>query len=95
MAACTSGAANAAHTYTNNGKSDWFLPSINELKLMYDNVRGSQGYAAQGFAAGYRWSSTGDVDSVAMVQGFFDGSVTSTCGNMKSEPLFVRPIRAF
>jgi len=95
LTACTSGAANAAHAYSNNSKTDWFLPSINELKLMYDNVRGSQGYVANGFPAGYRWSSTGDVDSVAMVQGFFDGSMTSTGGNMKSEPLFVRPIRAF
>lgn len=95
LTACTSGAANAAHAYSNNSKIDWFLPSIKELKLMYDNVRGSQGYVANGFPVGYRWSSTGDVDSVAMVQGFFDGFMTSTGINMKSESLFVRPIRAF
>ena len=34
----TAPAALAAENYSNNGKTDWFLPSRNELNLMYENL---------------------------------------------------------
>ncbi|MDP1719746.1 MAG: DUF1566 domain-containing protein [Candidatus Nanopelagicaceae bacterium] len=95
LAACSSGAANAAHSYSNNGKGDWFLPSIDELKLMYDNLRGSGGFAVIGFAVGEHWSSSEAYDSGAMVQNFDDKYMSSTGGSLKSALLFVRPVRAF
>lgn len=95
LVACSSGAANAAHSYLNNGKDDWFLPSTNELKLMYENMRGSLGFMANGFQAGEHWSSNEAYESGAMVQNFDDRYMSSAGGSLKSALLYVRPVRAF
>jgi hypothetical protein len=95
LAICTFGAANAAATYIKNGKSDWFLPSIDELKLMYDNLRKLGTFSTHGFEVGEHWSSSEAYESGAMVQNFDDRYLSSTGGSLKSARLFVRPIRSF
>lgn len=88
LSACSSGAANAAHAYTNNGKSDWFLPSRDELKLMYTNI-----HSSSVFTSGDYWSSSQNDVNFAWVQHFVtDGNAWATD---KSFARYVRPVRAF
>lgn len=71
--------------------ADWFLPSKDELDMMYENLR-KQGLG--GFVANYYWSSTENVDFVAhaWVQTFgFGGQGTLN----KSGSYRVRAVRAF
>jgi hypothetical protein len=61
-------AALAATGYELNGYTDWFLPSRNELNLMYENLADSDGDGSNsgpadlnnvgGFASDYYWSSS-------------------------------------
>jgi hypothetical protein len=76
--------------------SDWYLPSRDELNLMYHNI--GQGAAAPltnvgGFAGYYYWSSSerdGGYD--AWFQFFGNGP---QYGPSKSDPLYVRAVRDF
>jgi hypothetical protein len=68
LGVCTSGAANAADLYLTATKSDWFLPSLGEAKLMYDNLLDA---GVGGFANGPYWSSTERDSSYAWNQDFF------------------------
>ena len=89
--ACTTGAANLAIAYSTSTTSagDWFLPSLFELRLMYNNL-GNAGVG--GFANNYYWSSS-EYDSVnAWAQGFNAGD---QYGNDKNYTLPVRVVRAF
>ncbi|MFM8838743.1 MAG: FISUMP domain-containing protein, partial [Bacteroidota bacterium] len=74
-----------------NGYSDWYLPSRDELGLMYSNlhVQGIVGFSNTGY-----WSSSQyhDVSYGAWRLWFGDGNFT---GNFKSEPAQVRAVRAF
>jgi hypothetical protein len=87
FAACTSGAANAAHAYSKNGKSDWFLPSRDELMMMYSNI-----YNFHTFVNADYWSSSQDTGTRAITVHFGNGDWYSLS---KSLPGRVRPIRAF
>ncbi len=87
LAACTSGAANAAHEYSNGGKTDWFLPSREELMLMYTNIHGLSPFAPTDY-----WSSSQNSDIYAMTVNFGSGNWFSID---KSFSRHVRPIRAF
>jgi hypothetical protein len=82
-------AAQLCDSYSVNGYSDWFLPSKDELDLMYTNL------AAQdtgGFNASIYWSSSENGSASAWFQSFSDGS---QLGNNKFNAVLVRAVRAF
>jgi len=83
----TSGAAFFAEASTCGTKTDWFLGSLGEMKLMYDNLQG-----VGGFASGNYWSSSEDVALNAWYQSFTVGIQYSY---VKTFTSFVRPVRAF
>jgi hypothetical protein len=72
-----------------NGYSDWFLPSKDELDLMYQNLH-QQGLG--GFAAGGYWSSSEDDSGSGWAQGFSPGGQLDYG---KLSALRVRAARAF
>ena len=84
---CTSGAVQAASDLVLGGKDDWVLGSLGEMKLMYDNLQG-----VGGFAADYYWSSSESNATVAWVQYFGYGYQDSST---KVGTRYVRPVRAF
>lgn len=92
LKSCVSGAANVADEYvSSNGTSDWFLPSLGEMKLMYDNLL-STGVGR--FSDSLYWTSTEDEDAqYAWSQNFNDGSQGNYVN--KNEELPVRPVRSF
>jgi len=80
-------AASIAKAYNGGGKTDWFLPSKNELNELY-----TRRAAVGGFAGGYDWSSSESLAGSAWYQLFdngFQGSVS------KNFSFYVRPVRAF
>lgn len=85
----TIGAANIALNFSFNNYNDWYLPSLGELMLIYNNLRinGSE----TEFGAQY-WSSTENTPSNAWIQ-TFDAAIVS--GVAKNTQLRVRPIRKF
>ena len=74
-----------------NGVDDWFLPSKDELNLMYANLH-TQGLG--GFATGSYWTSSENVDfaSSVYIQKFSNGK---SGGDGRYSKKLVRPIRAF
>jgi hypothetical protein len=89
VASCTARgiAAQLADALTFGGKSDWFLPSRDELALIYAN-RAIIG----GFAADTYWSSSEHNAGGAWLQYFYNGHQEI---NYKGGALSVRPVRAF
>ena len=100
----TNFAAGVAWAYTNNSKTDWFLPSKHELnqlcrygwRLSVDNTAitctGMTGTIRTGFSAVDYWSSSEGGDNGAWSQGFSNGGQASTT---KDSTYYVRPVRAF
>jgi hypothetical protein len=88
-------AAQACNAYTNTDKEtrveydDWFLPSKDELALMYDNLKMN---GLGGFSDWYYWSSSEYDDNNAWLQYFDDGY---QYGDGKHAEIRVRPVRAF
>jgi len=81
---------NAAHFATScsaGGKSDWFLGSLGEMKLMYDNLQGVGELTAPLY-----WSSTEASSTTAWVQDFYYGGQDAKAKNFT---YWVRPVRAF
>jgi hypothetical protein len=81
---------NAAYFATScsaGSKSDWFLGSLGEMKLIYDNLQG-----VGGFVENYYWSSSEYDASVAWFQGFDAGFQSN---GYKNDTYYVRPVRAF
>ena len=68
--------------------SDWYLPSSDELNLLYINRS-----AIGGFTNNSYWSSTENGNNNAYSRDFSNGIPTG--GNGKSTPLYVRAIRSF
>ncbi len=91
LANCTYGAANVAASYQGGGKSDWFLPSKDELyRIYYEKIA-----AGMPDIGGHYWSSSESSEnaSFAWEQGFY-GDANANNKN-SSGFYFVRPIRAF
>jgi hypothetical protein len=85
----TGKAAQLCASYTYSGYSDWFLPSQDELDLMYKNL------AAKGlgsFTGGWYWSSSQYNSSGSWEQRFSDGYQAN---GSKSHSWCVRAVRAF
>ena len=83
----TNNAAYFATSCNAGGKSDWFLGSLGEMKLMYDNLQG-----LGGFVEFVYWSSSEDSEDTARYQDFNTGFQGS---GYKDAPYYVRPVRAF
>ena len=84
---CTSGAIQVAADYTNNSKTDWHLPSKDELAQLY-NQRATVG----GFGFGRYWSSSEFDDGRTWGLNFLSGSQAYYT---KNNTYSVRPVRAF
>jgi hypothetical protein len=68
-------------------KDDWFLGSLGEMKLMYDNLQGVGGFVEDRY-----WSSAELDSNYAWLQVFGDG-YQSNFG--KANTFYVRPVRSF
>ena len=86
---CTFGAANAVSTYSGGGKSDWFLPSKDELNEMYlaNSLIGDL------IGANWYWSSYENNFGSSWYQRMSDGFQTGY--NKVGIEAYVRPIRTF
>ena len=100
----------AARAYTNNGFTDWFLPSKDELNAMCNYSRnpttpptgtcsGTQNATfatgAFGFAAVDYWSSSQVDENGAESQHFGIFGFGAQLNGTKNSTLFIRPVRAF
>jgi hypothetical protein len=101
-ATCTSGAIQVAADYVNNGKTDWHLPSKDELNELCKYARlqttgdtsvvCSKKGSGSGFSPLSYWSSSEGSATDAWSQFFYFG----TQGNgVKTYASQVRPVRAF
>ncbi len=86
-AIATSYAAGLARAYTGGGYNDWYLPSKDELNILYINK-----VAIGGFAGVRYWSSTEAGNNFAWWQEFQYGGYLSS---NKSNSCYVRAIRSF
>ncbi len=82
-------AASLCYNLEMNGYSDWFLPSINELFLMYKNLH-EKGWGD--FKDSFYWSSTQDKYG-AWVVSFYYGNKSNQ--NRNENAIKTRAIRAF
>jgi len=82
-------AVTVANSYSNNGLSDWFLPSRDELDEMYFRKDAIGGV----FVPGKYWSSSEVGAGSAWSQNFAAGGQDD--GGSKSDDVRVRPVRAF
>jgi len=93
-------AARFADESTCNGQTDWFLPSKDELDLVYNVVR-ARDVPLGDFDKGYYWTSTDYNNVTAWTQYFTDGQqfdrVQTLAANKQppNRPFRVRMIRAF
>tara|TARA_B110000977_G_scaffold125711_1_gene160883 strand:+ start:27 stop:632 length:606 start_codon:yes stop_codon:yes gene_type:complete len=84
-------AASEALAYESGGYSDWYLPSIEELELMYNTIgQGADNYG--GFSNGWYWSSSENFSNNAWLVNFGNGYATYTNKDYTGR---VRVIRAF
>ena len=100
-------AAVEARAYQGNSKTDWHLPSKDELNQMCKWQGGlawtsdattcssttlNSGLGASGFANGTYWSSSENGTHFAFIRGFNNGADNFT---WKYSTYYVRPVRAF
>jgi len=92
----TDKAAQLCNALTKGGYSDWFLPSKDELTLMYENLhlKGVGGFAYASDACNAYWSSSEDWARAAWIHYFFsDDDYQQTSGKVNIHR--VRAARAF
>jgi len=78
--------------YSGGSQTDWFLPSLGELKIMHDNLKNIQ--TLLGLEGILYWSSSEYDENHAWFVNFGNGFTYSNY--LKSDDFrFVRPIRAF
>ncbi|GHT82037.1 hypothetical protein FACS1894137_00200 [Spirochaetia bacterium] len=84
-------AAQLCTSFNYGGYTDWFLPSKDELDLIYKNlaIKG-----VGGFTGDWYWSSSENNTNYAWSQNFSDGRQYAA-SNGKLNPLCVRAVRAF
>jgi hypothetical protein len=98
-------AAKAAAAYQFNGYTDWFLPSKDELNLMWVNLADTDNNDTNsgvgliagnpgGFASNYYWSSSQSGSIFGWVSNLGNGYQSSD-GLLKNDALRVRAVRAF
>lgn len=94
-------AANLCANLSLNGYDDWFLPSLYELKEMYDNKTAinttATANSGTGFTSDKYWSSTEKQEGLSYGCGYIDFSIgdNDTYTSIKSKLYYVRAIRAF
>jgi tetratricopeptide (TPR) repeat protein len=74
------------------GKTDWFLPSKDELDLMYKNLEKN---GVGGFSGGAYWSSSEGINNSAWYQTFSSGVQTGSYTLNKMMTHSARAVRAF
>jgi len=75
-----------------NGYSDWYLPSLGELQLMYSNLHGQGIGGFSNTAYSWYWSSSQGSPYSAWLMDFYNGGVYNYG---KSNGARVRAVRAF
>ena len=80
-------AARLAADYSQNGISDWFLPSGDELNKLYLNRARVGGFSTVNY-----WSSSEYSNNIALSRSFFNGGEKA---DFKYSNYSVRPIRSF
>jgi Protein of unknown function (DUF1566) len=88
LTGCTTDAAVAASSYRGGGKTDWYLPSKDELRQLF--VRKSK--VGDFIFHGY-WSSSESGPDQAWIQDFYADYTPAT--TEKGYANYVRPVRAF
>ena len=83
-------AANFCNNLTIGGFSDWYLPSKDELNLLYTNHPALETAGSGSFIDTYYWSSSESGTTTAWEQRFSSGS-QNTC--TKGDSYYVRAIR--
>ena len=93
----TSSASALCLNSTIGGQSDWYLPSIQELNMLWNNYYTvarslTQISGATQLQPAYYWSSTENGNPNAWIFNFADGGAFT---NYKNGPNYVRAVRAF
>jgi len=88
---CTYGAANAAATYNGGGKSDWHLPSKDELNQMYLQRASFSAFQVE---VGYMTSSE-VLASTHWTQRLNTGEQVDVSSKTAPNGFYVRPVRTF
>jgi hypothetical protein len=83
----TNNAAHYATACSAGSKNDWFLGSLGEIKLMYDNLQGLGDLVESNY-----WSSSEAASGYAWFLQFYGGDPR---GDYKTLDFYVRPVRAF
>ena len=81
-----------AEVYNEMGYDDWYLPSINELEIMYLIIGQGSGVNVGGFTDNYYWSSTEINENESFGINFYDGDIHP---GEKLTSNYVRAIRSF
>ncbi len=85
-------AANLCYNLDSGGYNDWFLPSSDELDLMYTNLKAT--YNLANFAPAVYWSSK-ETNAAGACRKDFNTGAAMSCSQLKTSNSYVRAIRAF